>query len=202
MFQEFAKRNIKRIGREKHKLMIPEVLYFYVLSILMIISAASIIAAPKMYLSVGSLFLLICFSSLLYLNLNAGYIALFQFLLCGLCLFVYIFLLLKKIGRLNLRLKLVSKIKIIYSASAVLLLSCLSCLFFKEEFTNSLFDIFNFVTVKTSDVVDFAAHIFPLHLIFILVLISAVVIRVFLLSLDRKEPILSEKSVKEHTNSD
>ena len=202
MFQEFAKRNIKRIGREKHKLMIPEVLYFYVLSILMIISAASIIAAPKMYLSVGSLFLLICFSSLLYLNLNAGYIALFQFLLCGLCLFVYIFLLLKKIGRLNLRLKLVSKIKIIYSASAVLLLSCLCCLFFKEEFTNSLFDIFNFVTVKTSDVVDFAAHIFPLHLIFILVLISAVVIRVFLLSLDRKEPILSEKSVKEHTNSD
>ena len=164
-----------------------DILYFYMLAFLMLISASGIIFAPRMYLSVLSLLSFILFSSLLYLALNAGYIALFQFILSGLCIFIYIFLLLKKIGRLNLALKLVKPLKIAFAATAVSLFGIFSCLFFKEEFTNSLFDIFNSVIEKSSDIIHFSDHIFPLHLMILLLFVSAVVIRVFLLSSNNTE---------------
>lgn len=178
--------------------MIPEIIYFYLLALLMIFCAAGVIFAPRMYLSALSLFFLIVFSSLLYFDLNASYIAVFQFILCGVCLSVYIFILLKKISRLNLKLKLVTPLKIICSAVFVFLFGLLTCLFFNEEFTNSFFDIFNFVTEKSSDIVNFAQHVFPLHLVAILVLVSAVVIRVFLLSVQNNtEQTGGENSMQE-----
>lgn len=176
--------------------MISEILYFYLLFFLLPLSALGVILAPRMYLSVLSLFLLICCSSLLYFGMNAKYIAVFQFILCGLFLSVYIFLLLKKIGRLNLKLKLVTPFKIIPSVIFTVLFGVLTCLFFNEEFSNALFDIFSFVTIKSSDVVDFASHLFPLHLVVLLVLVSAAVIRVFLISRQNAEniplPVVSE----------
>ena len=162
--------------------MVPDFVYFYVFAVLMLVSAAGIIFAPRMYLSLLSLFFLVIFSSLLYFGLNAVYLSIFQFILCGVCLFVYIFLLLKKIGRLNLELKLVSRPKIIVSSFFIFIFGLCTCVFFKEEFTNSLFEIFNFVAQKSSDIVAFDLHMFPLHLIILLVLVCAVVIRVFLLS--------------------
>lgn len=177
--------------------MMPEILYFYLLAFLILICAGGIIFLPRMYLSAFSLFGLIVFSSLLYLDLNAAYIAIFQFILCGVCLSVYIFILLKKIGRLNLKLKLVTPFKIVCSGLITLLFGVLTCFFFAEEFTNSFFDIFSFVTEKSSDVVNFAQHLFPLHLVMILVLVSAVVIRVFILPSQKSEQIIEDTAVSE-----
>ena len=87
----------KKVNRRKQRLMAPDFVYFYVFAFLMISSALGIIFAPRMYLSLLSLFFLVVFSSLLYLGLNAVYLSVFQFILCGLCLFVYVFLLLKKL---------------------------------------------------------------------------------------------------------
>ena len=50
------------------------------------------------------------------------------------------------------------------------------------SFSSIIFEIFNFVAQKSSDIVAFDLHMFPLHLIILLVLVCAVVIRVFLLS--------------------
>lgn len=172
----------KKVNRRKQRLMAPDFVYFYVFAFLMISSALGIIFAPRMYLSLLSLFFLVVFSSLLYLGLNAVYLSVFQFILCGLCLFVYVFLLLKKIGRLNLSLKLVKLAKIVMSSFFILLFGICACIFFIKEFSNSLFEIFNSVAEKSSDVVNFGMHVFPLHLILLLVLVSAVVIRVFLLA--------------------
>lgn len=157
--------------------------------------ALGVILAPRMYLSVISLFLLICFSSLLYFSMSAIYIGIFQFILCGICLSVYIFLLLKKIGRLNLKLKLVTIGKIVSSIVLTVLFGVLSCLFFKAEFSNALFDVFNFVAAKSSDVVDFASHSFPVHLVIVLFLVSVVVIRVFLISQQNTENAANPMSV-------
>ncbi len=179
---------------------VPDVLAFYVLAVLILVSASMVILAPRMYLSVVSLFFLVIFSSFLYFGLNASYIAIFQFLLCGLCLFLYIFLLLKKIGRLNLRLKLVSPFKLVFRTFFVFIFGVLTYLFFVEEFSNSLFDVFSFVSEKSSDVIDFATHIFPLHLVLILVVISAIVIRIFLLSYQNSEAISEDSKQKEGKN--
>ena len=162
--------------------MLEEVFCFYILFFAIIVSAIGIILAPRMFLAMISFFLLICMTSLLYLTLNAGYIALFQFILCGVVLGVYIFLLLKKIGRLNLKLKLVPVLKIISGAFFTVAFGVLCCLFMNEEFENSLYSIFNYITEKSSDIVDFAGHVFPLHLVILLVLISAIVIRVYLIN--------------------
>ncbi len=159
---------------------LPEVFYFYLLFFVMLGASIGVIAAPRMFLALGSFFLMIVVSSLLYLTLNAFYMAVFQFILCGVILSVYIFLLLKKIGRLNLKLKLVTVPKIIFGTLFTLSLGALTCLFVNEEFSNSLYSIFNYITEKSSDVVDFASHIFPLHLVIVLFLVVAVVIRVFL----------------------
>lgn len=156
------------------------IIYFYSLFFAILTSAFGVIFAPRMYISVLSLFLLICCSSLLYLGLNAKYLAIFQFILCGLFLSVYIFLLLKKIGRINLGLKLVQPVKIVFSSVFVLLFGVLTCLFFNQEFSNSLYSIFNFITEKSSDTVRFLQYAYPLSLVLILVLVSAAVLRIFL----------------------
>lgn len=156
------------------------IIYFYSLFFAILTSAIGVIFAPRMYISVLSLFILICSSCFLYLGLNAKYLAIFQFILCGLFLSVYIFLLLKKIGRINLHLKLVQPAKIVFSAICVLLFGVLTCLFFNQEFSNSLYSIFNFITEKSSDTVSFLQHAYPLSLVLILVFVSAAVLRIFL----------------------
>ncbi len=156
------------------------VLYFYALFFAILISASGIIFTPRMYMALISLLCLICFSSLLYLTLNAQYIAIFQLILCGLFLCAYIFILLKKIGRTNLKLKLVSPFKISVSVIVAGVFSALCWLFFKEEFNNSLYDIFNFVIVKSTDVVKFSQHLFPLHIVLLLVFVTAAVLKIFL----------------------
>lgn len=163
------------------------IFYFYFLCVIILGSAAGIILAPRMYIAVISLFGLICSSGLLYLSLNAKYMAIFQFILCGIFLCGYVFILLKKINRLNLKLKLVNPIKIIFSSLWVLLFGVLTCLFFNEEFNNSLYSIFNFIIEKSSDTVKFAEHIFPLHLVILLVFVAAIILRIFLSS-----PVVSQ----------
>lgn len=163
------------------------IFYFYSLFILIVGSAACIILASRMYLALISLFCLICTTGLLYLALNAKYLAIFQFILCGIFLSVYIFLLLKKIRRLNLSLKLVNPAKIIISMFWVLLFGGVACLFYNEEYSNSLYTIFNFIIENSSDTVKFSQHIFPLHLVMLLVIVTAAVLRIFLSSQTQKQ---------------
>lgn len=157
-----------------------DVVYFYTLFFMILGSAFGVIFAPKMYLALLSLFGLICFSGFLYLGLNARYMAVFQFILCGIFLTLYILILLKKIERLNLKLKLVSPFKIIISSGLVFSFGVMYCLFFNEEFENSLYSIFNFVIEKSTDKINFAMHIFPLHIVILLVIVTAVILRIFL----------------------
>lgn len=163
------------------------VIYFYLLFTALCAGAFGVIFAPRMYMSALSLLLVVCFSSLLYLGFNAVYLAVFQFILCGLFLFVYVFLFLKKIGRINLSLKLASKTKIIASICFLVLLSVLCTLFFSQEFDNSLYSVFNFVVAKSSDIVDFKNYIFPLSLIGVLIFVAAFVMRVFLEGVEKND---------------
>lgn len=160
------------------------IFYFYSLFFLMTLSAIGVILAPKMYMSVISLFGLVTLSSLLYLGLNSQYVAIFQFILCGLFLSVYIFLLLKKICRLNLGLKLASTPKIIISTVFTITFGIIEILFFKVEFNNSLYSIFNFITEKSTDVINFQTHGFQLQLLIILLFVTAIILRIFLSNLN------------------
>ena len=160
--------------------MLPEVFYFYLLFFAVLGASIGVIAAPRMFIALISFFVMICVTSLLYLTLNAAYMAIFQFILCAVVLCVYIFLLLKKISRLNLKLKLVPFAKLCAGVVFTLLFGVFCCLFVNQEFSSSLYSIFNFITEKSSDSVNFCGLIFPFHLVILLVLISAVVIRVFL----------------------
>ena len=156
------------------------IIYFYSVFFLILGSAAGIIFSPKMYLALLSLFVFICSSSALYLGFGANYAAFFQLILCGIVLSGYLFLLLKKIGTMDLKLKLNSVGKIIASAITVAVLGVLVVLFFVEEFENSLYEVFNFVQEKSFDAINFVANIFPLHLVIIFVFVSAIVLRIFL----------------------
>ena len=169
-----------------------DIIHFYSLFIILLASAFGVIFSPRMFLSVLSFFFLICSSSLLYLELNAKYIAVFQFILCGLFLMIYLFLLLKKIGRFNLNLKLVQTPKMLFSALFVVMFGILTYLFFDEEFNSSLYSIFNFVEGKSADVINFSMHLFPLHLVIILVFVTSVVLRIFL-----EKPVKEKMSISD-----
>lgn len=160
--------------------MVTNLIYFYFLFFATICCALGIIFAPMMYLSAVSLFLFVCFSSLIYLYLNSVYLSVFQFILCGLFLSVYLFLLIKKIGRINLRLGLAPASKIIVSSIFVLLFGALFVLYFLQEFDSSLYSFFNAVVEKSFDAVNFKHYLYPLSLVGIFVLVSAAVLRVFL----------------------
>lgn len=160
--------------------MIPEFLSFYLVSGVMLVSAFSVVFAPRMYISVLSLFLLISSSSFLYFGLNARYLALFQFILCGICLIVYLFLLLRKIERLQLELKLVSNFKIVIRSFFIFLFGAFIVFFVNEELSSSLFDVFNFVYEKASDEIDFTGNLLPLYLFVILVMVISMVVRSYL----------------------
>ena len=118
----------------------------------------------------------------MYFDLNARYIAIFQFILCGICLIIYLFLLLRKIERLQLELKLVSKMKMAFRSLFVVLFGCFVVFFVKEELSISLFDVFNFVYEKTSDEIDFGGDLLPLYLFSILVMVVSMVVHSYLRS--------------------
>lgn len=156
--------------------MFSESIYFYIFSILLICNCAAVIFAPRMVLALFGLFLSFLFTGLICWTLNAHFIAIFQFVLCGLILCPVIFLLMNKISRWSLPLKLVRPFKIIIAALVSLGFGALVCLFIKEEFASSLLNIFNFVNEKSSDSVHFFSYAFPLHLLLILVVVTVIVI--------------------------
>ncbi len=160
--------------------MVTNLIYFYFLFFAVIICALGVIFAPMMYISAIALFLFICFSALIYLYLNSVYLSVFQFILCGLFLSVYIFLLIKKIGRANLSLSLAPTSKIIISSTFVLLLGLLFVLYFTQEFDSSLYSFFNSVVEKSFGSVNFKHYLYPLSLIGVFVFVSAAVLRVFI----------------------
>ena len=172
--------------------MVLNIIYFYILFFAICSSALGVILAPRMYMAVLSLFLLVCFTSLMYFSLNAIYLSVFQFILCGLILSAYIFLLLKKIGRINLGLKLAPASKIIMSSVFIILLATLSIMYFYQEFDNSLYAFFNASIENSFDSVNFKNNLYPLALIGIFVFVSASVLRVFLDSTLNKQPQKNE----------
>ena len=158
------------------------VICFYLMAIMLVTSALAVVFAPKMFFAVVSFFSVIFFSSLLYCFLNAKYLATFQFILCGIFLVGYILLLLKKIDKLDLSLKLVSKSKMIISSFFVFFFGFLITLFFIFEENHLLGRLFNFICQTSSDIVSFLQNIFPLSLVVIMLFVTAIVVRVLLLS--------------------
>lgn len=162
--------------------MFSETIYFYFLSVMLLGSACMVIFAPRMFLALIGLFFAFLFSGMLCMTLNATFVAIFLFVLGCLILCPIIFLLMKRINRWNLQLKLAQPLKIIVSSVAAIVFGLIACLFVKEEFSNSLFNIFNFTNEKSADILNFKDYIFPLHIIIILVLISILAIRAILTS--------------------
>lgn len=162
--------------------MIPEFLNFYLVSVLMLVSALGVVFAPRMYISVVSLFVLISTSSFLYFDLNARYLAFFQFILCGICLTISLFVVLRKIACLQLELKLVSKIKVVLRSLFTILFGSFFVFCVGEELSSSLFDVFNFVYEKASDSIYFSENLLPLYLFVILVIVVSMVVCSYLRS--------------------
>lgn len=168
------------------------ILYFYSLFFLTLGSAMSVVFAPRMYLSVLSLFFLICSSSVLYWNLNAKYLAIFQVILCGFFLCGFICILLKKIGRLTLIIKKKTIFNIIFKTLILLLFAIVTVIFFIEDYNNSLYTMFNFVPEKAFDEINFKNYLFPLLLATILICTTAITARVFLIT-DPNQPQIDEE---------
>lgn len=162
--------------------MMYEVIGFYFIAIMTVMSTIGIVFLPRMIYALFSFFFLILLFSLLLCFLNAKYVALFGFLLLGVCLVGYIFLLLKKIGRLNLSLKLVSNPKMFFSGVLVVLFGLLVLSFFFSEIRCSMFQVFNITKETSFDQIGFLKNMFPLHLSLLLLLVAAAVVRVLLLA--------------------
>ena len=146
---------------------------FYVSAMLLLGSTAGVIFAPRMFLALISLFFAFFFTGVMCFMLGAKFIAGFVFVLGA----PVIFLLMKKINRWNLPLKLSGVFKIVVSAVVLAVFGVIACLFVKEEFSNSLFNIFNFVNEKSQDTMTFSGHVFPLHIVLILTFAAIIVIR-------------------------
>ncbi len=150
---------------------------FYVSALLLLGSTAGVIFAPRMFLALISLFFAFFFTGVMCFMLCAKFIAGFVFVLGALVLCPVIFLLMKKINRWNLPLKLSGVFKIVVSSVVLTVFGVIACLFVKEEFSNSLFNIFNFVNEKSQDTMTFSGHVFPLHIVLILTFAAIIVIR-------------------------
>ena len=150
---------------------------FYLAALMLLCSTAGVIFAPRMFLALISLFFAFLFTGILCFMLGAKFIAIFVFLLGGLVLCPVIFLLMKKINRWNLPLKLSGIFKIVVSSVVLAVFGGVGCLFIREEFSSSLFNIFNYVTEKSQDSLTFSGHIFPLHIVLILIFCAVVVIK-------------------------
>lgn len=154
-----------------------ETIYFYFFALMLIVSSVGVIFSPRMFLSVFSLFGAFFFSSLLYELLNARFLAIFQFIFCGLLLCVTLFAVMQKISRWNLKLKVSSWLRNIVTCAALLLFVVLTAMFVQEEFSSSLFGIFSLTSERAADVLHFSDFIFPLYLICILFIAVASVIK-------------------------
>lgn len=181
--------------------MVPTFVSFYMLAAAMILAALGIILVPRMFLALISFVVLIFASSFVLFQLNSSYVAVFQLILCGIFVSGSIFILLKKIGRLNLKNRLVPIYKILSGAITAGIFGMLVLAFFKEDFSNSLYEIFNFTNEKSTSVLDFSLYAFPLHLVLLLIFVCVLVIRVFLLSA-QNSALSSEGNTVDMQNED
>ena len=150
---------------------------FYLSAFLLLCSTAGVIFAPRMFLALISLFFAFLFTGVMCFMLNAKFIAGFVFVMGGVVLCPIIFLLMKKINRWNLPLKLSGVFKIIVTAVVLAVFGGVACLFVNEEFSNALFNIFNYVNEKSQDNMTFSGHVFPLHIVLVLIFAAIIVIR-------------------------
>lgn len=178
------------------------VICFYLMAVILIISALTVVFAPRMYISVASFFSLIFLSSVFYYFLNARYLAVFQFILCAIFLVGYILLLLKRIDKLNLPLKLVSKPKVIISSFFITLLGFSVLGFFVFEENNYFDTLFNIVCETSSDIVLFAPNLFPLCLVGIILSVISVVVRALLLPVPSSAGINIDSLIEKKKNGD
>ena len=85
------------------------IIAFYALTFVLFGSAVGLIFFPKMYMSLISFFCFVLSSCFLYWELNAKYLSVFQFILCGVILCGYLFLLLKNADFQGLGVQIVYK---------------------------------------------------------------------------------------------
>lgn len=154
-----------------------EAVYFYIYAVVLVASALSVIFSPRMFLGVCAFFLTLLFSSLIYWLLSAEFIALFQFILCGLFLCIILMMILRKITILTLPLRVGSLAKIILTCIVLLIFGLISYFYMSVEFSGAINDIFGFINAKAADRFDFTNFTFPLHLVVIITGVMCVMLR-------------------------
>lgn len=154
-----------------------EAVYFYIYALILIVSAVGVVFSPRMFLSFCAFFCTLLFSSCIYGLLNAGFMALFQFILCGLFLCIMLMLILKKITIWTLPLKVASVRKIVLSSVALVIFGIFSYLYVSFEFGGVIGEFFDFIKEKSVDIVDFSDFMFSIHLVIIITLVMCVMLR-------------------------
>ena len=154
-----------------------EAVYFYIYALILIVSAVGVVFSPRMVLSFCAFFCTLLFSSCIYGLLNAGFMALFQFILCGLFLCIMLMLILKKITIWTLPLKVASVRKIVLSSVALVIFGIFSYLYVSFEFGGVIGEFFDFIKEKSVDIVDFSDFMFSIHLVIIITLVMCVMLR-------------------------
>ncbi len=167
---------VKPNNKRQDGTLITEPIYFYILAVLLIFSASAVIFAPRMFLAIIGLFLSFLFTGLICASLNAIFVAMFQFILCGLILCPVIFLSTRKISLWDFPLRLVKIPKIVISSIIVVLFCAVICLYVREEFSSALLNIFSYVNEKSADLFNFSEYLFPMHIVIILTVVAFVVI--------------------------
>lgn len=154
-----------------------EAVYFYIFSICLLLSAVGVVFSPKMFMSVIALFGAFLFSSLIYGMLGAYFMAVFQFVLCGLFLCFVFVLIMRKITKWNLPLKIAPFYKILLSSIVFGGFGIVVYFYVFFEFNGMPLDFFDFIKEKSVDIVDFSGVMLPVYLIIILIPVMCVLLR-------------------------
>lgn len=154
-----------------------EAVYFYIYAIILVVSAIGVVFSPRMFFAFCAFFCTLLFSSCLYGLLDAGFMAVFQFLLCGLFLCIMLILLLRKITIWTLPLKIASRFRVALSAVVLFIFGILTYLYVNFEFSGSIGDFFCFLNEKSVDTVDFSGFSFSIPLMIIITMVMCVMLR-------------------------
>lgn len=151
--------------------------YFYIYAVLLIAGAAGVVFSPRMFAALCSFFFMLLFSSLIYGLLNAAFLAVFQFVLCGLMLCLMLFFILKKITIWMLPLKIASIVKIMFAIFVFCIFAVVSFFYVGFEFGSNSGLFIHMFKEKSADIIDFSGFLFSVSLAVILTLTVCVALK-------------------------
>ena len=156
-------------------------------ALILVVSAIGVVFSPRMFYAFCAFFCTLLFSSFIYALLNATFMAVFQFILCGLVLCLILLLVLKKITIWNLPLKIATTTRTVAASLIMFLFGIISCLYVNFEFNGVIGYFLDLIKEKSMDVVDFSNFMFSIHLAIILTLVLCIMVRNIYLTKNSQE---------------